>query len=189
MDGGSDPRRAASTARKGTASEIHPMHQTIIFASDAVVAMLLGFISGSCYLRMMHAYTGVNLPLGPLWREVMLGSVISALVMRESRLGHNRYDIERAFRYQLPIARGAIIVIVLFCIGLLTRSLHDLGGLWLLSWAALLASWIGLSRLGLSRRAPRAARAGGGHRRVRYNRAPGGTTDRRCRCRHHRYRS
>jgi Undecaprenyl-phosphate glucose phosphotransferase len=151
MDGGSDPRRAASIARKGTASEIHPMHQTIIFASDAVVAMLLGFISGSCYLRMMHAYTGVNLPLGPLWREVMLGSVISALVMRESRLGHNRYDIERAFRYQLPIARGAIIVIVLFCIGLLTRSLHDLGGLWLLSWAALLASWIGLSRLGLSR--------------------------------------
>jgi polysaccharide biosynthesis protein PslA len=151
MDGGSDPRRVASIAWKGTAREFHPLHRECVFVSDAVMGMLLGFISGACYLRMMHAGTGVNVGAGPLWRELMLGSVISTLLMCESRLRRNWNDIEQSLRYHMMIARGAIIPIAMFFIGLMTWSLCDLGGFWLLSWAALLASWTGLSRLGLSR--------------------------------------
>ena len=151
MAGGSDPRRLATLAWKGTAREYLPVHAEIIFVSDTIVAMLLGAVTGSCYLRMLHANSGVSAVPGPLWREMMLGSVIAALLMSAPSLERDRNRIAPSLRTHTLIARAAIVLIVLLSIGLLTQSLHDPAQLWLLSWASLLAVWIGSSRFGLLR--------------------------------------
>jgi Undecaprenyl-phosphate glucose phosphotransferase len=151
MGGGSGSRRVATMGWMGAEQDFRPLYIEMIFVSDIVAAMFLGFVSGSFYLRMLYAYTGVNVAAGPLWREIMLGCVIVALVMLKPRRRRGRICMTPTHLVQPLIKRYAIVVIVLLSIELLTRSLHDVAGLWLLSWAGLLASWIGLSRLGMSR--------------------------------------
>jgi putative colanic acid biosynthesis UDP-glucose lipid carrier transferase len=123
----------------------------MLFVSDMLVGTLLGFVSGFFFLRMLHAYSGVSAAPGPLWREMMLGSVITALVMREPRLGRDWKCLAPAHLVRTMVKRGATVIVILLSIGLLTRTLHDLARLWLLCWAGLFAAWICLSRLAMSR--------------------------------------
>ena len=151
MDGGSDPRRPAAMAWPGRTHEFHSVHTEMIFASDVLMGVLLGFASGFFYLRMLNVYGGAIAVPGPLWREMMLGSVITALVMREPRLGRDWTCMAPAHLIRALIKRGAAAAIILLSIGLLTRAMNDAARLWLLSWFGLFAAWIGLSRLGMSR--------------------------------------
>jgi putative colanic acid biosynthesis UDP-glucose lipid carrier transferase len=151
MDGGSDPRRWAAMEWPENARESHPVHTEMLFVSNLLVGVLLGFVSSFFYLRILHGCSGVNAAPAPLWREMMLGSVIAALVMREPGLGHDRNPTAKAQRVRTLIDRGGTVIIILLSVGLLTRALNDVAGLWLIGWAGLFAAWIGLSRMGMSR--------------------------------------
>jgi exopolysaccharide biosynthesis polyprenyl glycosylphosphotransferase len=151
MGGGSDPHRLAALVWNEPARELHPASTEIIFIADFVIGMLLGFTTGSCYVRTLHAYSSVSAAPAPLWHEMMLGSVIAALTMHAPPLGRDRNGRVPSLPIQTLIGRTSVVFIVLLSIGLLTRSLHDSAQRWLLSWAGLLALWIGLSRFGLSR--------------------------------------
>jgi putative colanic acid biosynthesis UDP-glucose lipid carrier transferase len=113
--------------------------------------MFLGFVSGFFYLRMLHIDSGVTVAPSSLWREMMLGIGIAALVTREPLVGRDQIRMIRSRVVHALIKRGTIVVIVLLSIGLLIRSLCEVAELWLLSWAGLVASWSCLSRLGLLR--------------------------------------
>jgi putative colanic acid biosynthesis UDP-glucose lipid carrier transferase len=149
MGGGSNPRYPRAVAWPGRAHDFHPVHNDMLFVSDVVAGILLGFISGFVYLRLLYSYSGVNMAPGPLWREMMLGSFIAALVMREPRLARNWKSITTERLFHTLLKRGAAVAAILLSIGMLTRALDDMARLWMLAWCSLFAAWIGLSRLGM----------------------------------------
>ncbi len=131
--------------------DFHPLHNDMLFVADALAGILLGFASGFVYLRMLRLYRASDAPMWPLWREMMLGSIVAALIMREPLVARDWKSIAPAHLLRTFIGRGAAVAAILLSIGVLTRPMSDVAWLWMLAWFALFAAWIGLSRLGITR--------------------------------------
>jgi polysaccharide biosynthesis protein PslA len=128
----------------------------ILFLLDIVVGVVLGGLSGVAYLRLLHGSSHVMASdvvalAGPLWREMILGSVITALVLREPGPASGEGRLVAPFSYGSVARRGCAAAAILLSVGLRTRALDDMARLWVVGWSALFACWLGLSRLAMVR--------------------------------------
>jgi exopolysaccharide biosynthesis polyprenyl glycosylphosphotransferase len=123
---------------------INIMHD-LIFPMDILAGIALGYCSILVYLSVL-----VGAPLhwqlaGSIWREILLASLIAALVLRDPPSASTRLAAAQHTRIAWgPRACAAIGILV--SVGLLTRSLNDMARVWIIAWSLLFAAWIMLSR-------------------------------------------
>ena len=118
----------------------------LIFAADIVVGIIAGYAGQILYFMSFHAGAPIGIVDGPLWREIVLGSAIAALVMREPRLAQGAQLLDQDGLVSDLCQRGATALAILLSVGLATRTLEDMARLWVLGWASSYAVWVALSR-------------------------------------------
>jgi polysaccharide biosynthesis protein PslA len=137
---------------------LRPDHVALL--SDGILALdlLSGLGAGLLALDLWMGWearpaAGIAAPDGALLREILLGSLAAALVMRDADLRLGRLASRRRALLRFGL-RAAAAMLVLVATGLATRNLGDAGRSWVLLWPALFATAAGLNRaalLGLSR--------------------------------------
>lgn len=136
---------------KRKSADFLPMQNDILLAADILAGVLIGYTAFIIY----GALIGVSVPSiyfgSALWRETLLGSVITALVLREPRLGEGRQFRRPEAVYIALCQRGSTALAILLVVGLATQALGDIAPLWILLWAVSFAVWLALSRALLAR--------------------------------------
>ena len=114
--------------------------------SDAAAGVLIGYLSSELYLYGVRgAWTGI-ISLGPLCPEILLGSLIAALVLRGGPSAAGSHGHARIFMASGLIQRAAAAMALLFGLGVATRTLDGTARLLVFSWLALFAAYVVLSR-------------------------------------------
>lgn len=135
--------------RHRKARDFLPSYNDALFLCDILGGVVVGYISGLIYIRYAHPGLPVHSIIGPLSREVMLGSVIAALVLREPRLAIGRELFAPRRLLACMLWRAVATMAILLTIGLATRGLQDMARLWLFGWCALLLLFMCISRVGI----------------------------------------
>ena len=78
---------------------------------------------------------------GPVWREIILGGLIAALVVREPHLADRRHLLKPWSIATSVGQRCACALAILLSVGLATRALDDVARLWVFAWAATWTAW------------------------------------------------
>ena len=124
-------------------------HNGLLFAFDVMSVACAGAASASFCggaLGLLHL---VAWETAPILREVLLGSILVALVLREPDLA-NRHDLLTPSRLLARLSlRAATATGILLAIGLATRGLGDGGRAWLFLWCTMILATVGLTRLAL----------------------------------------
>jgi len=135
--------------RQRKASDFLSAYNDILFVCDFFAGVLLGYASGLIYVRYSHFGLPIKSIIGPFLREVMLGSVIAALVLREPRLAIDQELFAPRRLLEGMRWRAIAAISIILGIGLATRGLDDMARLWLLGWCALLLVYVWVSRVGV----------------------------------------
>jgi putative colanic acid biosynthesis UDP-glucose lipid carrier transferase len=136
--------RQYETKRKGI--DFLYFRNDMLFVADVMLGIITGYVGRMIYFAACRGGVNALAMDGPLWREVVLGSAIAALVLREPRLTQQRQFQEQNGLVSDLLQRGATALTILLSVGLATRTLDDMARLWVLGWSVLFAAWIALSR-------------------------------------------
>jgi putative colanic acid biosynthesis UDP-glucose lipid carrier transferase len=118
----------------------------LIFTADIAVGIAAGYIGQLLYFMAFHDGAMPPVLEGSLWREIVLGSVIAALVLREPRLAQRPHFKAPDGLVGDLCQRGATALAILLSVGLATRALDDMARLWVLGWSGFYAIWVVSSR-------------------------------------------
>ena len=113
-----------------------------LFASDLICGVALGYLTYSVYRFALPLAVPVQFADSALWREILLGSLIAALLLREPRLAEGRQLTRKGSLYTSLCQRGGMAVALLLAVGLATRALDDMARLWVLGWSGTYAAWV-----------------------------------------------
>lgn len=149
------PWKSAVRSWPGRVHDIVPIYLDILFALDIAAGIALGYASAIAYAELMHGSNSAALPTAPLRHEMILSSIIAALMLRDAggSSGGRPYDL--AHRLIPLLQRCATIAVVLLVVGMLTRTLDGMARAWLAGWSALFAAWVLASRTILAQRLQR----------------------------------
>ncbi len=136
MDARANPPHFAGPAGCRKAPDFLPAYNDALLLCDVLGGMLLGYVSGRCYMRFGHPGLSIHAIIGPMLREVMLGSIIAALILREPRLAIDGELLTPRRLFAAMMLRAAVGFSILLTIGLTTRGFGDMARLWLLGWCA-----------------------------------------------------
>ena len=142
--------------RQSAADIVRDMHD-VLLVGDVVIGAALGYAAVQAYFRLTSQYSAVPSLGAMMWRELVLISVIAALVMQESGAGKSADGVAVLAGVMRRCLRCTAILV---CVGLATGTLHDMARLWLLIWAAGFFLWVCASRLLVLLLERRVARAG-----------------------------
>jgi Undecaprenyl-phosphate glucose phosphotransferase len=134
----------AASGRK--APDFLPAYNDALLLCDVLGGISLGYVSGCFYMRYGHPGLSTHAIIGPMVREVMLGSVIAALILREPRLAIDGELFAPRRLLAATVLRAVVGISILLTIGLVTRGFGDMARLWLLGWCALYFAFACLSR-------------------------------------------
>ena len=114
--------------------------------SDVVAGVLIGYLSSEFYLHGVRGtWTGI-VSLGPLAPEIVLGSLIAALVLRGGPRATGIRGPGQVFVVTGLVQRAAAALALLLSLGVVTRALDGTARLLVFSWLALFAAYVVLSR-------------------------------------------
>jgi Undecaprenyl-phosphate glucose phosphotransferase len=85
--------------------------------------------------------------MGSFWREIILGSLLAGMVLREPRLATDRDLFRPGKLFSVMQLRGTAVLALMLMIGLATRAIDDRARAWLLGWATSFGVCIVLSRI------------------------------------------
>jgi putative colanic acid biosynthesis UDP-glucose lipid carrier transferase len=132
-----------SGPRHNAADIVRDVHD-IVLILDVVIGAVLGYASVQAYCQITAQVAAIP-PIGTLmWRELVLISVIAALVVQDNGAGSSA---DMATALTGVIRRCLRCATILLCVGLATGTLRDMARLWLLIWAAGFLLWMCASRL------------------------------------------
>ena len=116
---------------------------------DIAVGTALGYVSVYLYYYLNSQALAFSSLGSTVWRQLILASVIGALVVRKADAHREDNDILSSARETIAgvLGRAACAGTLLLAVGLVTGALHHLATLWLLAWAGLFVIWMCLSRL------------------------------------------
>jgi Undecaprenyl-phosphate glucose phosphotransferase len=146
MDLCSDPGHMRPAGKKRTILDVLPVHVNLLFFGDIFAGILCGHLATLIYFVGIFGKAPGFTAAGPLWREMILGSLISALVLRDSRMVDARRLLEPGTLTSVMFQRGVTAIAILLSVGLATRALDDVARLWVSGWVTLFAGWIAASR-------------------------------------------
>jgi len=112
--------------------------------------VLAGVITGQAAL-VLYCRAGIGHPFdleatGSLWREIILGSLLAGVVLREPRLGTDRKLFISGRLLSVMRVRGAVVLVLMLAVGLATRAIDDMARAWLVAWSAMFGLCVVLSR-------------------------------------------
>jgi putative colanic acid biosynthesis UDP-glucose lipid carrier transferase len=121
----------------------------LLFGADVVAGCSAGYLTYLCYRVSVLAVPDPSYYDAAVWREVALGSVIAALVLREPEPARGGPVRPAPPLWSAIAQRGAATLAILLTVGLATRALDDMARLWLLGWSVVFAAWVLASRWAL----------------------------------------
>ena len=117
--------------------------------ADIAVGTCLGYLAIHFYYHIVgHAFLVGSLGL-VAWRQIILVSVIAALIVRKTELPAEYVSAKEDVRSTVlgVLGRALCAGTVLLAIGVVTGAFADLARLWLLAWSLLLIGWLCFSRI------------------------------------------
>jgi len=117
----------------------------LMLCLDSLAGTFLGYVSVELYFHRFHGQWHAAANLGAVWREILLGSLIAALLMREVRPAGSSASSYGPTTREL-VSKAAVALSILLSIGLATRTLDDMARIWVFSWLTLFAAYVGISR-------------------------------------------
>jgi putative colanic acid biosynthesis UDP-glucose lipid carrier transferase len=128
----------------------------LMLLGDVVAGIVVGYVSGQLYYCAWMTSCRGFASLGPLWREIILCSLIAALVLKDPRPAGTRGEGDasrsasaRKSGFAAFARRGGLALTILLSVGVATRTLDDMARLWVLGWLTLFSGYAVCSRLGL----------------------------------------
>lgn len=128
------PPDVAGAASCRKAPDFLPAYNDGLLLCDVLGGILLGYLTGCCYVLFGHQGLSIYAIIGPMLREVMLGSIIAALILREPRLAIAGELFAPRRIFAAMVVRAVAAISILLAIGLATRGFGDMARLWLLGW-------------------------------------------------------
>jgi putative colanic acid biosynthesis UDP-glucose lipid carrier transferase len=146
MDMRNEDARPATPLWRNTADRLYLLND-VLLVGDIIAGTTIGYFSVGLYFRLAWHLTAIP-PLGMMvWRELVLVSVITALVIRKSDYRPDSDPVDLAPVVASILGRALCAGVTLLSIGLVTGALHEVARLWILPWAALFLTWMMASRL------------------------------------------
>ena len=133
--------RPIDQIRRNTAETLYLINDALL-AADIIAGTLFGHITANLYFHyVLHLSPG---PVDGLlvWRELVLVSVIAALVVRKADYRPHAERIDVLPVLASVIGRAVYAAIILITVGLVTKSLHEFPLVWIASWAACFLLWM-----------------------------------------------
>ena len=124
------------------------LNDALLFA-DVAAGALIGYLSVELYIGLSNTAQGATASGILIWRELILTSVITALVLRKADYtpGNEKLDLWPAL---LGVGGRALCTgTILFTVGLVTGTMQDMARAWIAMWALLFLAWLAGSRLAL----------------------------------------
>ena len=121
----------------------------ILLIADVLFGATLGYAAVHLYY-FMQAPSLLAHSVGMIvWRQLILASVIAALVVRRAGTQQEKNDKPSSARSTIlgVLGSAASAGTLLVAVGVVTGALEDLARLWLLVWSALFIAWMLFSRL------------------------------------------
>ena len=121
----------------------------VLLVADVVFGAALGYVAVDLYYFVKAPSLIVHSVGMIVWRQLILSSVIAALVVRRAgNESENNYTTSSARTTILGVLGSAAGAgTLLMAVGIVTGALEDLARLWLLVWSGLFIAWMLLSRL------------------------------------------
>lgn len=122
------------------------IHSALVLA-DIAAGAAFGALSVEAYFRFFANAAAFPAPSGSIVRELVLASIIAALVVRRPDPGLKpEPETARQILSQV-LGRSLLCATILIGVGLATFTLHDMARAWLAMWGAAFFTWLCASRL------------------------------------------
>ena len=148
MDRRSANARPVDQLRRNTADTLYLINDALL-AADIVAGTIIGHMTVAFYWQYASQQNPGAVDGLMIWRELVLVSVIAALVIRKGDYRPQTERIDALTVVGSVLGRAIYAGTILLTIGLVTRSLHEFALLWMASWAAFFLMWMLVSRLAL----------------------------------------
>ena len=119
----------------------------LTLVTDVGLGIASGYLSLGLYLCWRGPPSVGDGPLVGLGRDILMGSLVTALILNRPAMETNQTAFNRKFVHTDLFWRGAAAISVLVAIGILTRTLNDLSRLWVMLWAGSFAIFLVLYRI------------------------------------------
>ena len=129
---------ASKTPKSRKTLDFLPILKDVLTAWDFLTCAGAGFCALWVYSRYIVGHPLDVSATGPFWRDILFGSLIAALVLRNpSWLDPKPSSL---FRFVLLAERRCFITFtILIVVGVATRATDDLARLWMVAWLAIFA--------------------------------------------------
>jgi hypothetical protein len=102
---------------------------------DIAAGLATGELALLIYFKIRTGHSPELVAAGAFWREIILGSLLAGVALREPRLATDR----------TLLVTGKLLALML-AVGLTTRAVDDLARAWLLGWSCLFGCCVAVSR-------------------------------------------
>jgi Undecaprenyl-phosphate glucose phosphotransferase len=138
-------RRPRAPKRKGV--DFLPVANDLLWMSDIVAGIVTGELTLFIYTTVHAAMPFDIAAYGSFWREIILGSLLASILLREPRMAADRMLFMPANMVARMRLRGMAALALLLIIGMVTRATDDVARLWLLMWACSFGLCVAGSRI------------------------------------------
>ncbi len=141
---------ASTTPNSRKAQDFLPILSEIVAVWDFLACAASGYLALVVYERYVINRTLDLSASGPFWRDILFGSLIAALVLRDPDGWFNRKLCSTLRIVMQAEQRCFLAFTVLITVGLATRETADMARLWLVSWLGLFSLFVAGTRLACS---------------------------------------
>jgi Undecaprenyl-phosphate glucose phosphotransferase len=140
-------REDNARSQKRKSIDFLPVANDLLWASDIVAGIVTGKLTLFTYYTARSATPFDFVVNGSFWREIILGSVLASIVLREPRMAADRMLFIPANMVARIRLRGVAALALLLFIGTVTRATDDMARLWLVMWACSFGLCVAGSRI------------------------------------------
>jgi putative colanic acid biosynthesis UDP-glucose lipid carrier transferase len=155
----------AGTIGRNRAETIQLLHDAMPLA-DMLAGTLFGYASVRIYFVLAAQLPGPAVIGTSIWRELVLASVIAALVVRRPDPDFPTRPVNVAGELRGVLQRAGYAGLILIWAAVITGTLGDMARLWIAIWAGFFAGWLCASRMALLLYRRRLAMCGGLRERI-----------------------
>jgi len=113
---------------------------------DITAGLATGELALLIYFKIRTGHSPELVAAGAFWREIILGSLLAGVALREPRLATDRTLLVTGKLLAIMRPRGAAVLALMLAVGLTTRAVDDLARAWLLGWSCLFGCCVAVSR-------------------------------------------
>lgn len=140
----------ASTApRSRKAQDLLPILSDVMVIVDFIACAAAGWLALMLYTRMFLGLSPASGVAGPFWRDIVFGSLITALVLRDPASLYGRWPSSTWQCVMKAEGRCLLAFTILIAVGEATDATDNLARLWLASWLVVFGCAVSASRLAL----------------------------------------